>query len=297
MQCGPRKDIIKASAFAPAHITGFFQIHDHSEPLKKGSTGCGVVLDKGVHTTVTIGNHINETEISLNGKNVAGETSKAVVGSMTEHPVNVKSRSDIPIGCGFGASGAGALGTAYALNHALSLNYTANQLNDIAHVAEVSNGSGLGDVTGQVRGGIPVRKTPGAPSIASVDSIPSKENNVYCVVLGELPTRSVLSNPEMIKDINSAGKEAMKKLMEKPSVENFMICSRDFTIQSGLASEKVMDAIEAAQSIDVTSSQAMLGNSVFSMPSDDRTNELEHVFSEFGTVLRFRVRTGSIRFN
>ncbi|WP_342304535.1 pantoate kinase [Methanolobus sp. ZRKC5] len=291
----PGKYILTARAFAPAHITGFFQIHDHDEPMKKGSTGCGVVLDKGVYTTVTIGEDITDTVVSLNGNKVAGNTSKAVVEAMTELPVKVESVSDIPIGCGFGASGAGALGTAYALNHALSLELTAIQLNDIAHVAEVSNGSGLGDVTGQAFGGIPVRKTPGAPSIATVDLIPSSEAEVYCVVLGELSTKSVLNNPEMVRDINTAGKEALRKLMQKPSVENFMLCSNEFTIQSRLVSEKVMDAIEAARSIGVTASQAMLGNAVFSIPQPSLCKELEETFSDFGTVLRFKVRTGSIK--
>ncbi|WP_340820653.1 pantoate kinase [Methanolobus sp. WCC4] len=289
------KGILTARAFAPAHITGFFQIHDHVEPMKKGSTGCGVVLDRGVHTTVTVSDDIERTEIYLNGEQVPGDTSRAVVGSMTDLPVKVESISDIPIGCGFGASGAGALGTAYALNHALSLNYTANQLNDIAHVAEVSNGSGLGDVTGQVHGGITVRKTPGAPSIASVDQVPSKDNDVYCVVLGELSTRSVLNDPEMVRSINNAGKEAMRKLMEKPSVNNFMFYSREFTIRSMLASEKVMEAIETSRNIGVIASQAMLGNAVFSIPPVDRRTELNDIFSEFGTVLHFKIRNESTR--
>ncbi len=295
MPCRSCTNTFTASAFAPAHITGFFQIHDHHEPMKKGSTGCGLVLDRGVDTTVTITEDIESTEIYLNGEKIAGETSRSVVESITELPLKVESVSDIPIGCGFGASGAGALGTAYALNHALSLGHTASQLNDIAHVAEVSNGSGLGDVTGQAHGGILIRKTPGAPSIASVDQIPSKENEVYCVVLGELSTKSILSNPKMVKDINYAGKEAMSKLMKKPSVENFMICSKEFTIRSGLASDRVMEAIETAESIGVTASQAMLGNAVFSMPSPSQSNELDNLFSEFGTVLKFRIRTGSIK--
>ncbi len=295
MPCRSCKEIIAARAFAPAHITGFFQIHNRNDPMKKGSTGCGVVLDGGVHTTVTIGEEINNTEIYLNKNKVAGDTTRAVVEAITELPVKVESTSEIPIGCGFGASGAGALGTAYALNHALGLDLTAGKLNDIAHVAEVGNGSGLGDVTGQAHGGILIRKTPGAPSIASVDCIPSKENDVCCVVLGELSTKTVLSNPEMVKDINTAGKEAMKKLLQKPSVDNFMICSKEFSMQSKLASEKVMDAIEAAESIGVTASQAMLGNAVFSMSSPSTNYELEEIFSEFGTVLKFKVRTGSIK--
>ncbi len=291
----PQKDVFTARAFAPAHITGFFQIHEHKEPMKKGSTGCGVVLEKGVHTSVKIGENIENTETFLNDEKISGDTSRAVVEAMTELPARVESISDIPIGCGFGASGAGALGTAYAINHALTLDNTASQLNDIAHMAEVSNSTGLGDVTGQAHGGILIRKTPGAPSIASVDRIPSKEKQVYCVILGELSTKSVLCNPDITKEINVAGKEAMKKLIEKPSVDNFMLCSKDFTIQSGLADERVIEAIEAADSIGVTASQAMLGSAVFAIPSETKCSELDSIFSEFGSVLKSRIMTCSIK--
>ncbi|MBP1909429.1 pantoate kinase [Methanolobus bombayensis] len=298
MQFESFTDIRTARVFAPAHITGFFQIHDHEDPMKKGSTGCGVVLDGGVYTTVKAGKDIDRTEIYLNAEIVSGETSRTVVESITELPVKVESISDIPVGCGFGASGAGALGTAYALNHALSLEYTSVRLNDIAHVAEVKNGSGLGDVTGQAHGGIPIRKTPGAPSLAETDQIPTREKEVCCVVLGELPTSSVLSNPEMVENINISGEEAMKKLTEKPTIKNFMNCSRDFAIDSELATGKVRDVIEAADEIGFIASQAMLGNAVFSIPSITSVtsaSELVDVFSEFGEVHRFRIRTGSIR--
>ncbi|TQD25308.1 pantoate kinase [Methanolobus vulcani] len=288
-------DTLTARAFAPAHITGFFQIHDHKDPMKKGSTGCGVVLDGGVYTTVTAGKEIDKTEIFLNDEKVAGDTNRTVIEFMTEVPVKVESISDIPIGCGFGASGAGALGTAYALNHALSLEYTPIQLNDIAHIAEIKNGSGLGDVIGQVHGGIPIRKTPGAPSIAQIEHIPTVENEVCCVVLGELSTSSVLGNSEMAKNINMAGEKAMKKLIEKPTIDNFMHCSREFAINCGLARGKVREVIEAADEAGVVASQAMLGNAVFSIPSTTCVSELVDVFSEFGEVLRFRIRTGSVK--
>ena len=295
MQFESCNNTLTARAFAPAHITGFFQIHDHNEPMKKGSTGCGLVLDGGVYTTVTTGNNVEITEIFLNGEKVSGDTSKSVIESMTELPVKVESISDIPIGSGFGASGAGALGTAYALNHALSMEYTSMQLNDIAHIAEVKNGSGLGDVAGQAHGGILVRKTPGAPSIALTDQIPTREREVCCVVLGKLSTGSVLGNKDMVKNINAAGKEAMKKLLEKPTASNFMFCSREFTMKTGLAGDKVMEIIETAEASGVIASQAMLGNAVFSIPSVTCAQELVDLFSEFGEVHRFRIRTGSIR--
>ena len=58
---------------------------------------------------------------------------------MTELPVRIRSWAEIPTGCGFGASGAGALGAAYALNNVLSLNQTVKSLTEYAHAYPPKN--------------------------------------------------------------------------------------------------------------------------------------------------------------
>jgi len=287
--------ILSAKAFAPAHITGFFETHQHSNPVMKGSTGCGIVLNSGVETTVTIGEDIKKTDISLNGKAVSGSTIATVIEMITDIPVAVHSQANIPVECGLGASGAGALSTSYALNEALSLNLTANKLNEIAHVAEVKNSSGLGDVAAQNIGGIAIRNSPGAPDIARHDRIPCPEIDVYCIVLGELPTDSVLGNEEMVGRINLAGRKAMNELMKAPSVDNFMSCSKTFCTETGLANEKVIDIIEAVESINGMASQAMLGNTVFAISSTATKELLEHTLSEFGNVLHYKTNSTTVR--
>lgn len=284
-----------ARAFAPAHITGFFETHHHSNSVIKGSTGCGIVLNAGVETTVTIREDIEKTKISLNGKEVSGNTISTVLEMITDLPAKVQSQANIPIECGLGASGAGALSTAYALNDALSLNLTANELNEIAHVAEVKNSSGLGDVAAQTIGGIVIRTAPGAPHVGKHDQIPCPEIDIYCVVLGELPTESVLGNEEMLGRINLAGRRSMDKLMETPSVENFMSCSRDFCIDTGLANEKVIDIIEAIESVGGRASQAMLGNTVFAIEHNSKEGSLKQTLAEFGTVLHYKTNTSSVK--
>jgi len=45
----------KASAFVPAHISGFFQVCDESPELEqKGSRNCGPCIDVGVLTKVEV---------------------------------------------------------------------------------------------------------------------------------------------------------------------------------------------------------------------------------------------------
>jgi pantoate kinase len=289
------RDTVSARAFAPAHITGFFEVHDHEDPVRKGSTGCGIVLNAGIETTVTIGRGIEETAVLLNGKSVAGSTSRTVIEMLTDRPVKVESTAHIPVECGLGASGAGALGTAYALNQVLSLRLTANRLNQVAHVAEVRNSSGLGDVAAQSLGGAVIRTTPGAPGVGSCDRIPVGGSDVFCIVRGKLSTGSVLESERAVNSINVAGKEAMKRLMLSPGIENFMACARDFSIGASLATGEIIDIIEAVEAVGGMASQAMLGNTVFAIGTKDTGDQIAETLSGFGQVLHYRISPGSIR--
>ncbi len=282
---------IQAKAYAPGHITGFFQIHENENPHRKGSTGCGIVLNGGVTTEVKIGKSVEETEIFLNGKRVKGRTTRTVAEMMTEVPVKIKSWAEIPIGCGFGASGAGALGTAYALNNALSLDQTVKSLTEYAHVAEVVNCSGLGDIAAQSSGGVVIRLQPGGPEYGLVDRIPAPEARVFCIVLGEISTGSVLRDEAAALKINSAGKEAMSELLKKPTLENFMYQAKTFASKTGLMSSKAKDVIEAANANGGLASQAMLGDTVFAIAPYSQQFRLYEALQEFGEVLEYGIST------
>lgn len=274
-------------AFAPGHITGFFEIHNDPLPQKRGSTGCGLVLDGGIETTVS--ECVDMTEILLDGIPVVAETTRAVVDKLVDFPVKVSCTSSIPIGCGFGASAAGALSVAYALNEAFSLGLTSNQLLETAHVAEVTNGSGMGDVEGQSQGGIPIRLSAGCPPYGKLDRVPSPPFEIFCVVLGELSTGSILEDRTIMNEINSAGREALRSLLSKPTLKNFMLLSKQFTLRCGLASERLLDAIEAVDAIGGLSSQAMLGDTVFAFSGAASREEVIGSLKEFGDVITYNV--------
>lgn len=280
-----------AKAYAPGHITGFFQIHENENPHRKGSTGCGIVLNGGVTTEVKVGESVEKTEIFLNGKEVEGRTTRTVTEMVTNMPVRISSWAEIPTGCGFGASGAGAIGTAYALNRALSLNQTSKNLTEYAHVAEVINCSGLGDVAGQSSGGVVIRLQPGGPEFGLVDSIPTHEARVFCIVLGEISTKSVLKDTDVAWRINTAGKASMSELLKKPTLENFMYQSKEFASKTGLMSSRAKDIIEAANASGGLASQAMLGDTVFAVAPDFQEFPLFETLQEFGEVLEYSIST------
>ena len=282
----------KPGAFVPAHITGFFEIHAHDDPYRMGSTGCGIVLDRGVETSVLVDRSIDRTTVKLNGSIVEEGAIHTVVEMLTDRQAMVESMANVPIGCGFGASGAGALGTAYALNRALSLNLTAEQLIGIAHVAEVKNGSGLGDVMAQSHGGIVIRTRAGAPAFGEMDRIPASDYRILCIVLGEISTKSVIEDARAVRQINSAGRNALKALLKAPTIGNFMIQSREFAIGTGLVSERALDIIETVGSVGGMASQAMLGDTVFAIAPDGiegRENEVHEAMGKFGEVLEYHV--------
>lgn len=269
-----------ASAWAPAHITGFFEIHWHDDPTRAGSRGCGFTLTRGVTTEAKRSN--TESQVRLDGRVVEAKTTHSVISSLTDLGIDVHSSLEIPLGGGMGASGAGALSTALALNELLKLNKTYFELARTAHVAEVLNKTGLGDVTGQTYGGLVLRLEPGAPGICVVDKIPIRDVEVAYVSLGSLSTDGIIVEPDMIQRINKAGRSAIREIVRRPSLEDFMRLSRQFSVETDLISDRALDAIEAVEAAGGQASMAMLGDLVFAIDGKD-------VLAEFGEVVRARI--------
>jgi pantoate kinase len=250
-------------AWVPSHITGFFAAHRRDDPLRSGSIGCGLCLSLGATTTIESAPEILETEIVLNGAVSEAPVSRFVVEKLARKPVRVKTELEMPFGAGFGASGAGALGCAYALNSHFDLGLTADQAACFAHSAEVVNGTGLGDVIAQNMGGLVVRLEPGAPGIGRIDRIPVQPLPVNYVVRAPISTRDVLSDQDAMSSVNEAGHAALKELLKRPTLRDFMQLSRRFTMQSGLASDWALNAIEAVEAAGGMASMIMLGDAVF----------------------------------
>ncbi|CAJ36025.1 pantoate kinase [Methanocella arvoryzae] len=275
---------MKARAFAPGHVTGFFVAREHEDPLKTGSCGAGLSLDDGVYTEVTLLPD-GETRVLLNGVESEATTTRTLIDLLTDQPVLVNSRLSVPIGGGLGASAAGAMSTALALNQLLGLERTFNELCYAAHLAEVASGTGLGDVSGMSNGGVEIRLQPGTPF--ALDRIPTAPDYIYYVHFGPISTKGVLSDEQEKKLISLAGERCLKALLKKPTFEEFMRLSRKFAVDTGLISRRALDAVETAEAAGGLASMAMLGDTVFSTTADG--------LSEFGAVRRSRINlTGPV---
>lgn len=253
------------SVFVPGHITGFFTIENHEISLKNGSCGAGFLLSKGVRTTID-----DADELIIN-VNQGDSTVIDEVLRILEIDTNFKITQDIqlPIGAGFGTSAASALSLSLALNDFLDLNYPKELCGQIAHMAEVNLGSGLGDVIAQTGQGMVLRVEPGAPGIGKIESF---EHDVYVAwkSFGGIDTSSIIRDPHHREVISDVGLKYLEFFEEKSSLRNFLDFSYKFSTETNLMSGEVKSLVDYLNSRDdiLGSSMAMLGNTVFAFAYD-----------------------------
>ncbi|MFQ5552905.1 MAG: pantoate kinase, partial [Thermoplasmata archaeon] len=188
----------KGRAFCPGHLTAFFQMCPHEDPMRAGSRGAGLCLTRGVRTRVRTSDAAKtKVTVRLNGRAEPAETTERAVGLFLEEPLEVRVASEVqlPVGQGFGMSGAGALSTLLALNEALGEPRGRDEVIGFAHRAEVEAQTGLGDVYPQALGGLDIREKPGAPPHGLVHRIPLEAEVVLGVLGTPTYTKAVLDNP------------------------------------------------------------------------------------------------------
>ncbi|GBF36853.1 pantoate kinase [Methanofervidicoccus abyssi] len=271
--------------FVPGHITGFFRIHREKDPLRTGSTGVGITVDKGVTTEVRSG----EGRIYFNDREMDLCPTKEILNNMGIEGYDVIHKSQLPLGCGLGVSGGCALGCAYELGRIMDPQMNKLELLKIAHISEVRCGTGLGDVMGQYFGGFTIRKKPGFPP--DVKKINIKDKDRYYIVveiLGKRETRDVIEDPNWIEKINKVGDRLLKEILKNPTLENFMALSYIFVKETGLASEEILSLCEDL-SFSRGASQAMLGDTLFVLCTDE---EIKDVLSVLKNPIICRIYEG-----
>ncbi len=281
---------MKACGFSPGHITGFFQICDESEdPLKKGSRGAGVSVDKGVTTTVEVEPAKDmRIHIEMNGSTSQPvPVSEAVITRMLEFipsetfEIRVKHEVELPVGCGFGTSGAGALSLSLALNEALSLGLNSIKVAQIAHVVEVELHTGLGTVIAETYGGIEIRTHEGAPGIGHIEILPrSNDYVVVCLPFGALSTPQYLQNDEARQRINERGGMLTDALQGHPTVGNFLDYSRHFAEYIGIITDRIQAVLQATDLMGIRCSTAIFGENVFTLVLPDQVKEIVAIFEK-----------------
>ena len=256
-----------ARAFAPGNISGVFKVIPDDDPSKMHSLGLGFTVREGA--TVTLA-PATTASLIFNGKAIDFPTVNNVLAVLAPGvTLSVDIKTPLPLSSGFGLSGASSIAAAFAVNELLELGQDRVALATAAHVAEVRNLTGLGDVCAQNHGGCLVKLIAGDPLAAEAMPV-AAHTAIHYRYFSTISTRGILSAPARRARINAAAEAALEELAVLKSRESGDLgdpirVSRRFAEDSGLLThDGVRDAIDEVGCAGGEASMIMLGNAVCS---------------------------------
>lgn len=252
----------EARAYCPASISLIFKVHSHDDPVRMGSTGVSFTIDRGVTAHVRSS---SQTTLLFNGQSIKLPTVSWIVKELIEDLVEINLETFLPLGCGFGISGAAALAASLALNKFFNLKKERDELLKLAHISEVKHRTGLGDIATQSVGGFLVRRVPGI----SCDPLrlPFVGQVIYAAVLGTIKTSSVLRDYKKLEHINRKAQRALNDIARNSGITLEEIFDRSYEFAK---KSRLMENTAAASLIEEMrkdgghATMAMLGQVVLS---------------------------------
>ena len=270
-------------SFVPGHISLTFSIWPNKNPLAMGSIGMGVVLPQGVHCAVVKEEFDTDENIIIRkGKRIEDPVTLRAIELLgfNNKGLTIYLRHDLPLGSGFGISGASALAACLELEKDLDLCVKA------AHQAEIEFKTGLGDVIAiatslknHIFPSIVVRHEPGYGG--KTNFYPINEDFIVCISGLGRDTSEIISNTEWIEIINSA---ALGIQFDDVTIRSAIKAGRYFTEKSGLMNKNISEIFNNTP-IGSVSTVAHLGTSIIAI-SDDLT-KLSESLGEFGEVRKY----------
>jgi len=278
---------MEATAFCPAHITGFFKAHleDQYSTLENlGSMGAGFSIKEGVTTKVTINSRNNQESnfrITTNGyQSDKTDVSEYVLneflklGEFANKFFDIEHNISIPVGYGLGSSGAVALSLSFALDKVLETKLDKIRIGQIAHNAEVNCKTGLGDVLASYYGGFEIRVKAGAPGIGSVEKIDTDKISVIMICFSPISTNKFIK--ERLSQINGLGGKMVEKLLESKNYEHFQDMSLEFAKYVDVMTPRMEKLVKDLSENNIKCGIALFGETIFSMiPKEDESNVLK----------------------
>ena len=284
----------EAEAFSPGHVTGLFSIHEDTDPRRKGSLGAGFCIALGVTSHVAVS---RQDLYVFDGQPEAEvPVSRAVARLFFEHtgvrqtPLLITQTSALPVGCGFGTSGAGALSLAMALNAFYGAPLKREEAAALAHLAELEVGTGLGTVIGELSGGMEIRAVAGAPGTGRVITVPFQESwRAVFLVFGPLSTVRLLQEPPLRSRINGAGLLLLDEFKANPTPERYLTLAREFTRRTGLLTPILEPVVHTLESAGFIPAMLMFGEGVYTLVPEALVSQVTALLARFQKGARLLV--------
>ena len=278
---------MEATAFCPAHITGFFKAHldDNQNSLENlGSMGAGFSIKQGVTTRVKINTKDNqESNFRITTKGYQSDktdVSEFVLneflkfGEFSTKFFDIEHEISIPVGYGLGSSSAVALSLSFALDQALETKLDKTMIGQIAHNAEINCKTGLGDVLASFHGGFEIRVKPGAPGIGNIEKIITDKISIIMICFSPISTNKFLK--ERLSQINGLGGKMVDRLLESKNYEHFQDMSLEFAKYVDVMTPRMQKLVNELSDNNIKCGIALFGETVFSMiPKGDEDKILK----------------------
>jgi len=234
-----------ARARAPGSITVVFA------PVEDTSLGVSFAVADGVVATV---DPAEETAVTLDGEPTSFEPVELALADLGVE-ARVALEAEVPVGRGFGASGAATLGAALAADEAFGLDRSRDELVEVAARAEVRAGTGLSDVYVQEMGGFAYDTGDGRQRVA-------REDPLRYDSWGGIATGDVLGDPATVERIRSAGHAALETFDPSMPLPDLLGLAWDFAGETGLVTDAVRERVEAVRAGGAAATMAMVGETV-----------------------------------
>ncbi len=299
---------MEATAFCPAHITGFFKAHldDSQNNLENlGSMGAGFSIKQGVTTKVKIdeknGQESNFKIITKGYQPDKTNISEYVLneflkfGEFSTKFFDIQHKISIPVGYGLGSSSAVALSLSFALDQALDTKLDKTMIGQIAHNAEVNCKTGLGDVLASFHGGFEIRVKPGAPGIGSVEKITIDKISIIMICFSPISTNKFIK--ERLPQINGLGGKMVNRLLESKNIEHFQDMSLEFAKYVDVMTPRMQKLVEELSKNNIKCGIALFGETIFSMISKEDEDKVMEILQKYpdGIIIKSELDNNGAR--
>ncbi len=212
-------------ASSPHHITGFFSPRPASSPREAGSVGAGLALEPSLRACLGGPAPREPPRVASRAAGLLG------VPGLEER---VRITAPLPPGAGYAVSAATAITVSLLAAASRGAGYF--EALEAAHIAEVVEGSGLGDVLALSCGvGLVLRLAPGAPGVGRVECYPVPRTvSILTVEAGRMDTRRMVAS--IPQEAFALAESLLERLAESPSIEAFTEAAWQFSLASGMAS-------------------------------------------------------------
>ncbi len=283
---------MEATAFCPAHITGFFKAHledNHDNLENLGSMGAGFSIKQGVTTRVKVKQKDNQEsnfKITTHGyQSDKTDVSEYVLneflklGEFTNKFFEIEHDITIPVGYGLGSSSAVALSLSFALDQALETKLDRIIIGQIAHNAEVNCKTGLGDVLASYHGGFEIRVKPGAPGIGHVEKIDTEKISIIMICFSPISTNKFIK--ERLSQINGLGGKMVNKLLESKNYEHFQDMSLEFAKYVDVMTPRMQKLVDELSENNIKCGIALFGETIFSMVPQKEESKVVEILQKY----------------